>query len=1335
MLGVLAGLVLIGGFAAWRLSQGHIAAGAFRPVAQRWLAAAAPGGHAHVGAVEIAWFAPSHSLGFELRDVDLSDGQGRPVLRARRLEAGLATGSLFGLSPSPGRLAAEDFFAAVSVSPHGRYQLGYAATGAPGPSTGNLWRFFEDLTGHPRLGRPLSFLQQLELSNGDVALAEVTGPVHWRGHVGHVRFDKTGGQLQATGEMHIGATALVVQAQGLTGLRRAMVKVSAAGLDPSQVFPHVGATGPISILDAPVEGRAWLSWASDRGVSGADVQLTAGRGLVRLGGAPTPFQSGALRASFDPSTRRVLIESLRADSAQANFDVAGQAWITPPSRQTGPERLELALDASGARLSLDPRTQPAEVRGFALRARYTPKLGQIDLSRLDLQLDGSPLLIRATLQEPQRTGPPGLSLDATIPGLLSPKTVVALWPKEQSPDARDWIRDHVGAGRIGRATFRIRLPRGGGASQRQAISEDQVRLTFGYEDADILAYDGMPVIHAARGSGALLGDEYGMKVQSASIEGVGLSQGLVQIPRLAGVHKRIYVDGKATGDARQILQVVDKSSGGLAKANGFDPARLGGQGEVAFSLSRDLDNGPGDLQVAYQGAVKNAKLANATLGLTLTSAAMTFEGSAERLSAQGPVQLGPYRGPLRYLAQFPNGKAAIQKADLAGVIDASTLGFSGPAGATLPFSARFEQDGAIGKGQIRSRAFDGETQWGGTPGRFLAQGRLHAATLKSIGLPIGKGLSDQTPVRLLLTQGAGGGWSGSLDADAYSGVISVSSGASPHFRYSAQLTPEKAQRIGLSAEMSGAKLLPVSVDVVTNGEAGAAAYGLGDWIGQVSWTRGAGARTQYHWRSTLTAADLHELGMPAGLEPKAAVPVDLTMISASNGFSGTAEIAGGSFRFSASPLTKGRRRMTINGSLEGKTIADLGLGPEGMISGPAGLSATVDLASDGVKDGHVQADLQGASFNAPFVSWRKPPGRAMQVGADFARNGAAVEATAVRGSGPGFALNASGSWKAGSGGVLRATDLKLEGAFEGSIDLGLNDAGSRLSARGRYLDARRLLQQSGHGPPGSGGRGGPAEKPFHVDAQIAEVRVSDTGMLHRVKIEGEVSPADQRRLNVSLGRDDGAELVALKLFPDAAGMAIQGEVSDVGEAAFVMFGRRSFQGGKATVTGHMTDGGADLRVEMSKVRLLKTPALARILTLGSLHGMADTLNGAGIEFTKVVAPVSIRGSKMIIGRARATGPAMGITTQGVIDIDSHTVDLSGGIAPSYVLNSAVGAVPLVGELLVSHKGEGMFGLTYSARGAFASPKISVNPLSLAAPGILRRIFEGHSAVAKVDPAG
>jgi hypothetical protein len=53
----------------------------------------------------------------------------------------------------------------------------------------------------------------------------------------------------------------------------------------------------------------------------------------------------------------------------------------------------------------------------------------------------------------------------------------------------------------------------------------------------------------------------------------------------------------------------------------------------------------------------------------------------------------------------------------------------------------------------------------------------------------------------------------------------------------------------------------------------------------------------------------------------------------------------------------------------------------------------------------------------------------------------------------------------------------------------------------------------------------------------------------------------------------------------------------------------------------------------------------------------------------------------------------------------------------------LGALPLVGDLLVSKEGEGIIGLTYQARGDLDEPAVVVNPLSFLTPGILRRIFE------------
>src|SRR5262249_8093664 len=69
-------------------------------------------------------------------------------------------------------------------------------------------------------------------------------------------------------------------------------------------------------------------------------------------------------------------------------------------------------------------------------------------------------------------------------------------------------------------------------------------------------------------------------------------------------------------------------------------------------------------------------------------------------------------------------------------------------------------------------------------------------------------------------------------------------------------------------------------------------------------------------------------------------------------------------------------------------------------------------------------------------------------------------------------------------------------------------------------------------------------------------------------------------------------------------------------------------------------------------------------------------------------------------------------------------DIDGVVAPSPVLNlSMLGEVPVLGDLLVSRRGEGVFGMTYSINGHAAEPRVGVNPVSALTPGILRRIFE------------
>ena len=80
------------------------------------------------------------------------------------------------------------------------------------------------------------------------------------------------------------------------------------------------------------------------------------------------------------------------------------------------------------------------------------------------------------------------------------------------------------------------------------------------------------------------------------------------------------------------------------------------------------------------------------------------------------------------------------------------------------------------------------------------------------------------------------------------------------------------------------------------------------------------------------------------------------------------------------------------------------------------------------------------------------------------------------------------------------------------------------------------------------------------------------------------------------------------------------------------------------------------------------------------------------------------------------------------------IALKGSLVPAFGLNSIVSNVPVLGDILASKKGEGIFGVTYSLSGDAEHPAVSANPLSMLTPGILRRIFEGHIPTAANAPS-
>ena len=86
---------------------------------------------------------------------------------------------------------------------------------------------------------------------------------------------------------------------------------------------------------------------------------------------------------------------------------------------------------------------------------------------------------------------------------------------------------------------------------------------------------------------------------------------------------------------------------------------------------------------------------------------------------------------------------------------------------------------------------------------------------------------------------------------------------------------------------------------------------------------------------------------------------------------------------------------------------------------------------------------------------------------------------------------------------------------------------------------------------------------------------------------------------------------------------------------------------------------------------------------------------------------------------------MGLTLDGRINLRNTLANLGGNIYPAYSLNSIVGNLPVVGQVLTGGR-DGLVGISYDLVGPLSKMNINVNPLSILVPEVLKEIVSVRS---------
>lgn len=428
-------------------------------------------------------------------------------------------------------------------------------------------------------------------------------------------------------------------------------------------------------------------------------------------------------------------------------------------------------------------------------------------------------------------------------------------------------------------------------------------------------------------------------------------------------------------------------------------------------------------------------------------------------------------------------------------------------------------------------------------------------------------------------------------------------------------------------------------------------------------------------------------------------------------------------------------RVRIVSNADTRDLDLAGIPARGIIDGEIGLDAT--LIGNGFDFARyvVMGDLTGAALVLPEDLWTKPRGMpaALEMIAERSPSGG-IEISRLAVLGDDVDIRGQASL-APDGLLLRAVFDQL--VVAGRSDLSVtadrpdgSDGPLDIRISGRFLDASDLISNLMSGSFFSGDGAGAVSLIADIETvQAGRVRYGAVGLAM------EADEAGLQRLNLQAALPRGG--VSLAVSPQPGGMRLlTAQSADAGAVLTTLGGFGTITGGTMELQGVLppagTPGGVQGQLVASGFRLEQMPLLARILAAGSLEGLGSLFSGQGIDFERLEVDYAFADGLLEMREGRVAGPSLGLTWTGVVDTSGERLNLSGTILPSYGLNSLLGNLPVVGELLTSRRGEGIVGVTFAAEGQFNATRVTANPLSALAPGVFRRMFEGTSALRELD---
>ncbi len=419
-----------------------------------------------------------------------------------------------------------------------------------------------------------------------------------------------------------------------------------------------------------------------------------------------------------------------------------------------------------------------------------------------------------------------------------------------------------------------------------------------------------------------------------------------------------------------------------------------------------------------------------------------------------------------------------------------------------------------------------------------------------------------------------------------------------------------------------------------------------------------------------------------------------------------------------------KRDLSAKLKLDEKARAALMPGLGDMLKG----TATVEVTGSSGGAQSITADLRNATLNLPWAGWSKGNGVPATATFKLSKNGDSTSIDDFNLEGDTFRFVGNFDLAGGKLSKANLSSVRLNRGDNAAVSIQRAKGGYDISVKAQSLDLRSLLKRvlnSFESTAKSAGSdtirvkasigsaiGFGSEELENVEASyvgrganvISFTASATTNGGGAVKVENR--NADGRK-TVDIKTGDGGSLLRfLDYYDKMVGGQISVALSSSGDGPlggeidarnFTIVGEprlKSLVGTPVTPDGQSVAKAAKNKIDVSRVKFQR--------------GYSVIQKGSGYL-------------KLAKGILRSD--QIGLSYEGTLYDQDGRINMTGTFLPAFGLNRLFGDIPIIGDILGNGRDNGLIGITFKLSGPAKSPKLSINPLSLVAPGIFRQIFE------------